>query len=82
MAAFNILIASLLSRSLIYPTIQGELTAVTTQFSTEFVRMISSANLTQIAINSPQTIAQAVDYQLVNIRPFDVPVYVILQFEH
>ena len=64
------------SRTILNPVLQSTMQQIAAQFSRQTAAQVAnSTNISEILSNAPQLITQPVSYTLVNIRPFDVPVY-------
>lgn len=65
-------------RGLIRPSVEGMLLQITQMFAQASAKQIASRNLnlTNILTNAPQLITQPISFTTVNLRPFDIPVYV------
>ncbi|TFK61771.1 hypothetical protein BDN72DRAFT_777884 [Pluteus cervinus] len=63
-------------RLFVRPTVQQELGMLATQFALQLAHTVLTlpVNVTDVLVNSPQTMLQPVGYQIINLRPFDVPV--------
>ncbi|KAF8153410.1 hypothetical protein B0H34DRAFT_104331 [Crassisporium funariophilum] len=62
-------------RSMIRPTVQATLDAVSRAIAIQTVqRIANSSTLSSIMTTSPQTIVQPVSYRIKNLAPFDIPV--------
>ncbi|KAJ8514419.1 hypothetical protein ONZ45_g8039 [Pleurotus djamor] len=64
-------------RLLITTGVQPSLQATNERFALRFIQDLASSapsNITSLLTNAPQIVAKPLSYQLVNIRPFNVPV--------
>ena len=65
------------SRSFISPLVQQTMAQISSQYARQMAgQLANSSNVANILANAPQLIIQPVSFTLVNLRPFDVPVYV------
>ena len=65
------------SRSLLRPSFQTVLDIVSKTFAAQMGRTIANnPNLSAVLSTSPQTITSPISYTIVNLAPFDEPVYV------
>ncbi|PBK93574.1 hypothetical protein ARMGADRAFT_928902 [Armillaria gallica] len=64
-------------RSLIRPSVQNSLAAITQTFAQSFLQQIASSSpngLVSISTTAPQVLTGPIGYTLNNLRPFDIPV--------
>lgn len=69
----------MLSRSLIWPSVQTTLAAISQAFAQIFLQQVGSSSsnaLASISTTAPQILMEPISYTIDNLRPFDIPVYV------
>ncbi|KAK0185224.1 hypothetical protein F5146DRAFT_1005834 [Armillaria mellea] len=65
-------------RSLIRPSVQTTLAAISQAFAQAFLRQVGSSEsniLASISTTAPQILTEPISYTIDNLRPFDIPVY-------
>ncbi|KAF9540263.1 hypothetical protein CPC08DRAFT_650973 [Agrocybe pediades] len=68
-------------RSLIRPSVQTSLEMISRRIAAQTAQQAAnSTNLPSVLTISPQTIVTPVSYQIVNLRPFDIPVATAVTF--
>ncbi|KAF8991980.1 hypothetical protein BDQ17DRAFT_1223012, partial [Cyathus striatus] len=67
-------------RTIIRPTVQTTLEAISKSFAASNAQQLSQVNLTAVLATSPQTITTPISYSIVNLAPFDIPVASAITF--
>ncbi|PBK60880.1 hypothetical protein ARMSODRAFT_897433 [Armillaria solidipes] len=70
-------------RSLIRPSVQTTLAAISQTFAQSFLRQVGSSSsnaLASISTTAPQILTEPISYTIDNLRPFDIPVASAITF--
>lgn len=70
------------SRNFIKPSTEAILISAGAQFAEKRLRSLPAGETSTLATTAPQALLQPISYQIVNLAPFDIPVYVFVIRRH